>query len=134
MIVVDTSALVAVFKGEPDAELLAAALADADTAAISTGTLLEASIVLRNLQSTLEPGDDWLDRFIAAPGVRVEPVTIEQVEIARVASRKFGKGTGHGAGLNYGDCFSYALAKYLDAPLLYKGGDFARTDVASAMG
>jgi ribonuclease VapC len=133
VIVVDTSAIVAIFKGEPEAEEFAAILSDADAVAISTATVLEASIVLRSVKNALEPGDAWLDRFLAESNVRVEPVTTEQLEIARAAYRTLGKGTGHGAALNFGDCFSYALAKSLSVPLLYKGDDFARTDVMSAL-
>jgi ribonuclease VapC len=133
VIVADTSAIVAVFKGEPEADLFAATIADADVVAVSAATLLEASMVLGNLRSTLEPGDEWLDRFIAESHVRIEPVTAEQAQIARLAFRQFGKGTGNGAGLNFGDCFAYALAKSLDAPLLYKGDDFGKTDIASAL-
>ena len=76
-------------------------------------------------------GDD-LDLFLARAKIEVEPVTEEQVQVARKAWRRYGKGSGHVARLNFGDCFSYALAKSLGEELLYKGADFAHTDVAHA--
>lgn len=82
---------------------------------------------------TSREGERWLDLFIATAQMEIHPVSIEQLRIARQAHFEFGKGTGHGAGLNFGDCFSYALAMSLGAPLLFKGGDFAKTDVVSAL-
>jgi ribonuclease VapC len=73
-----------------------------------------------------------LDDLIARTGIVFEPVTREQAEIARAAYRDFGKGSGHAAGLNFGDCFAYALAKAKREPLLFKGDDFSKTDVAAA--
>ena len=72
------------------------------------------------------------DDLIAATGIIIESVTREQAEIARAAYRDFGRGGGHPAGLNFGDCFAYALAKATREPLLFKGDDFSRTDVAAA--
>ena len=74
-----------------------------------------------------------LDAFLLKSGINVMEVSPRIADIAFDAYRRFGKGTGHGAALNYGDCFSYALAKYLDAPLLFKGNDFSQTDISSAM-
>jgi ribonuclease VapC len=82
----------------------------------------------------IAPGkaERWLDDFVKAAGIRIEPVTEEQALAARAAHLQFGKGTGHGAALNYGDCFAYALAKKTEAPLLCKGNDFRLTDIATA--
>jgi len=77
-----------------------------------------------------EQGGDDLDLFLARAKIEVEPVTDEQVRIARKAWRRYGKGTGHAARLNFGDCFSYALARSLGEELLYQGADFSHTDVA----
>ncbi len=133
MIVVDTSAVVSIFRQEDDAAVFANRIADDDEPVISAATLVETSIVLRGLtQATPAKAEAWLDEFLAIAGIRVEPVTREQAEIARVAHIRFGKGTGHAAGLNYGDCFSYALAQTLKAALLFKGNDFGQTDVTKA--
>jgi ribonuclease VapC len=133
VIVVDTSAVVSIFRQEDDAAVFANRIADDDEPVISAATLVETSIVLRGLtQATPAKAEAWLDEFLAIAGIRVEPVTREQAEIARVAHIRFGKGTGHAAGLNYGDCFSYALAQTLKAALLFKGNDFGQTDVTKA--
>lgn len=128
MIVVDTSALCAVVLGEPDAEsCLARLTAHAATGvAVSAATLVEAEIVVTARQG----GDAARDLHLLLDGVQatVEPVTAEQAGLVVEAWRRFGKGR-HPAGLNLGDCFSYALARLLDCPLLFKGGDFTQTDV-----
>jgi ribonuclease VapC len=100
---------------------------------MSAANLVEVSIVLRGLKKTVpEKAERWLDDFIKAAGIRIEPVTSEQAQAARLAHLRYGKGTGHGAALNYGDCFAYALAKAMDAPLLCKGNDFPLTDIGIA--
>lgn len=134
MIVVDSSAIVAIFLKEPDAdEIVRRLFVDAD-AMMSAANLVEASMVLWGRQlGPPEVTDAWLDRFIVDAEITVMPVSLEHAAVARLAFRKFGKGTGHGASLNFGDCFAYALAKSLDVPLLYKGDDFAKTDIASAL-
>jgi ribonuclease VapC len=133
MIVVDSSVVVAVFRQEADAERCALGIARDDQPIMSAANVVETSIVLRGLK-TMPPADAerWLDDFIATAGIRIEPVTEEQTRLARIAHRRFGKGTGHGAALNYGDCFAYALAKAMDAPLLCKGEDFPLTDITLA--
>ena len=134
MIVIDTSAIVSVIRREDDADAIAACMVDASTVMLSAATLLEASIVLGDERfGILSEGDKLLDEFLYREGVIIEPVSTVQAQLARLAFGQFGKGTGHPAGLNFGDCFSYALAKSLDLPLLYKGGDFAKTDIASAL-
>ena len=91
-------------------------------------------MVLRGLkQLSPDQAEAWLDEFLASAGIRIEPVTLEQLSLARLAHIQFGKGTGHGAALNFGDCFAYALARAKGVPLLFKGDDFSRTDVAAAI-
>jgi ribonuclease VapC len=136
VIVIDTSALVAIFYKEPDALVFEDRIAADNEPVISAGTLLECSIVFRTLgqrRGRLSASDADLDDFLAASNVTIRPVTDTQIAIARDAHRRYGKGMGHPAQLNFGDCFSYALAKSLNVPLLYKGGDFAQTDIASAI-
>lgn len=134
MIVVDTSAIVSIFAGEPDALRLSERIAVDGSPLISAGNLVELTIVLRTISAKSRLiSDDWIDRFLRQAKIGVEPITQELAAIATDAHLRYGKGMGHPAQLNFGDCFSYALAKSLDAPLLYKGGDFARTDVKSAL-
>lgn len=128
--IIDTSALVAVLRGEPAGEELMRTLAESRTPKISAGTLLEACIVVDRL------GDPVLSRrlddLLEAIDVVVEPVTADQVRVARLAYRDFGRGSGHPAGLNFGDCFSYALARTSGEPLLFVGDDFGDTDLIRA--
>jgi ribonuclease VapC len=119
---VDTSALVAIFL----LERFAHAILEAPKAAISAANLLEAGIILDARIGCQDSSE--LDEFIVNVGLEVEPVTADQVRIARLAYRTYGRGS-HPAGLNVGDCFAYALAKTAGLPLLFKGGDFAQTDV-----
>ena len=134
MIVVDSSAVLAIFLQEPDAGRHAQRIeADADPV-MSAANVLESSIVLRTLKRIApDEAERWLDQFLVAARIRVEPVTPDQIDLARLAHARFGKGTGHVAQLNYGDCFAYALAKRLNAPILFKGEDFARTDLQAAL-
>lgn len=134
MIVVDSSAVVAIFRNEGDAGLFAERIERDSSPVISAAGVLECSIVIRAFKELPEEeAETWLDGFLARAGFDVRPVTLIQLAAAREAHRRFGKGTGHGAGLNFGDCFAYALAKSLEVPLLFRGGDFARTDIASAL-
>jgi ribonuclease VapC len=128
--VIDTSALVAILQQGADADGLLRLLAAAGSRRVSAATVLETAIVLE-ARSGEEAGEQ-LDLFLTRGQVEIEPVTAEQVRIARKAWRRYGKGTGHPARLNFGDCFSYALAHSLGEKLLYKGADFAHTDVARA--
>ena len=133
MIVVDSSAVVAIFRQEDDAEDYARRIATDDDPVMSAANLVETSIVLRGLKE-IAPGkaERWLDDFIEMAGIRIEPVTPDQANAARSAHLQFGKGTGHTAALNYGDCFAYALAKAIEAPILCKGNDFRLTDIRIA--
>jgi len=131
-LIVDTSALIAILRGEPDATRFIQALAAATRPRMSAASYLETAVVVdANRDPVLSRR---LDDLLAAAAVSVEPVTREQADIARQAYRDFGKGSGHAAGLNFGDCFSYALARATGEPLLYKGDDFSKTDVSSAFG
>jgi len=124
--VVDTSALVAILFGEPDAEMFASALEVASTRLISAVTRVELSCVVEGRKG--EPGRQDLERLLAGVGCEIVSVTPGHAGIAIDAFRRFGKGR-HRAGLNIGDCFSYALAAATDLPLLFKGDDFTHTDI-----
>ncbi len=124
--VIDPSAILAILLGETDAEQMAAAIANGSPRLLSAAGLLEASIAIEARRG--EDGARDLDLFIYRAGIEIVPVDAEQAEVARVAWRRFGKGR-HPAGLNYGDCFSYALAKVSGSSLLFKGDDFSRTDL-----
>jgi ribonuclease VapC len=129
--IVDTSAVIAVLKEESDApRFLRALTTSAEPKRISAASYLEAAIVVDANHNPLL--SRRLDGLIVQTEIMAEPVTIEQAEIARAAYRDFGKGSGHPAQLNFGDCFAYALAKSMREPLLFKGDDFGHTDVAIA--
>jgi ribonuclease VapC len=130
LIVVDSSAVIAIFRQEEDAAHHAQCIAADDDPIMSAANVVEISIVLRGLKKiSPERAEKWLDEFIEQAGIRIEPVTTEQARAARSAHLRFGKGTGHSAALNYDDCFSYGLAKEMNAPLLCKGNDFRLTDI-----
>jgi ribonuclease VapC len=131
MIVVDTSALLSILQEEPDARTYAEAIAEADPALLSAASLAEAGIVMLNRHGLKGLGK--LYRLVEEAGLRVESVTAEQARQAVEAYAAYGKGRKSGAALNYGDCFPYALAKATGLPLLFKGSDFERADVASAL-
>jgi len=127
--IVDSSAIIAVLRDEPDAAEISEVLQSAPICRVSAVTYVEAAIVTDSNRNPLL--SRRFDDLIRDLRMRVEVVTPKQAEIARQAYRDFGKGR-HKAGLNFGDCFAYALAKDLDEPLLYKGRDFAHTDVEAA--
>jgi len=124
--VIDTSAIVALLLNEPEADDIEVALDDDGVRLLSAGSCLETAIVVEARLG--EPGGRELDLLLHKARIEVVPVTAEQVEVARAAWRRFGRGR-HEAGLNLGDCFAYALAMTTGEPLLCKGGDFVRTDV-----
>jgi ribonuclease VapC len=124
--VIDTSALLAVFLGEAERRRFLEAITQAETRRISAANALETGIVLEARRG--EAAGREFDLFLHQANVDIVPVDAEQVEIARVAWRKYGKGR-HPAALNFGDCFAYALAKISGEPLLAKGSDFAQTDI-----
>jgi ribonuclease VapC len=126
--VIDRSVMVAILLGEPDARAFAAAIEQDTPRLFSAASLLETSIVIETRKG--DEGARDLDLLIYRAGIEIVAVDAEQAEIARMAWRRYGKGR-HPASLNYGDCFAYALAKAAGSPLLYKGDDFSRTDLAA---
>ena len=131
MMVVDTSALLSILEEEPDAAIYARAIAEADPPLISAASLSEAGIVILNRRGPKALKN--VDRLIQEAGFQVESVTVQQARLALDAYAAYGKGRKSKAGLNYGDCFSYALAKVTGLPLLFKGKDFSETDLPSAL-
>ena len=128
--ILDTSALIAILRKEPEATRFAEILEAADVRRLSAVNYLEAAVVIDARRNPID--SRRFDDFIREGAILIEPVTEAHAHIARDAYRDFGKGSGHPAQLNLGDCFSYALAKTWGEPLLFKGRDFSRTDVASA--
>lgn len=129
--IVDTSAVVAILKDEPEREAFVEALVAAEGHAMSAATYVELCAVVDRLENPAVSRqlDDLLDRF----GIEIVDVTIDQARLARAAYRDFGRGR-HPAALNFGDLFSYALAASSRQELLHKGDDFSQTDVRSAVG
>ena len=128
--IIDTSAIIAVLRDEQDAVSFARAIADATTRRISAVNFVESAVVIDASRDPI--ATRRFDDFMKEASILIEPVTAQQAQIARAAYRDFGKGSGHPARLNFGDCFAYALAKESSAPLLFKGKDFAQTDIAVA--
>jgi len=129
--IVDTSAIIAILREEDDAEVFARALAAGDVRRLSAASYLECGIVLDTQRDPIV--SRGLDNLLEEAEFVIEPVTERQARLARVAYADFGKGSGHPAGLNFGDCLSYALAQDLREPLLWKGDDFGHTGVRSAL-
>jgi ribonuclease VapC len=127
--IVDTSVVVSILRSEPDAASMARALERAEQRRISAANFLEAAILADSNRDPLL--SRRLDGFFRDAVITIEPVTVGQAEIARQAYRDFGKGR-HRAGLNFGDCFAYALAKDKGEPLLFKGDHFRHTDIEPA--
>jgi ribonuclease VapC len=130
-VIADTSAIIAILKGEDDAALYAQAIATAEARRLSAASYLECGIVLDSQRDPII--SRALDEFILEAEFEVQPVTERQARLARLAYADFGKSSGHPAGLNFGDCLSYALAVDLREPLLWKGDDFGHTGVQSAL-
>jgi ribonuclease VapC len=124
--VIDTSAMVAILRGEPEQRRFIEAIEAADALLMSVASFVESSIVIEARNGA--EGVHALDRFMNRSAVELVPVDAEQGQVARAAYSRFGKGR-HRAALNYGDCFSYALAMVSGEPLLFKGEDFVHTDV-----
>ena len=127
--IVDTSAVVAILRDEPEALAFARAMDGARTRRISAVSFVEAAAVIDGSRSPIS--SRWFDDFFLEAEIVIEPVTANQARLAREAYRDFGKGR-HKAGLNFGDCFAYALAKEKCEPLLFKGDDFRHTDIEPA--
>jgi ribonuclease VapC len=130
-VIADTSAIIAILRGEGDAAVYAQAIAAADARRLSAASHLECGIVLDSQRDPII--SRGLDELIQEAKFVIEPVTERQARMARQAYADFGKGSGHPAGLNFGDCLSYALAIDLREPLLWKGNDFRHTGVQSAL-
>jgi ribonuclease VapC len=130
-VIIDTSALIAILRDEPDASQFAEAIEAARERRMSAATYVELGAVIDGARDPV--ASRRVDELIDVAQIKIEPVTSTQARIAREAYRDFGKGSGHAAGLNFGDCFAYALAREIGEPLLFKGGDFAQTDVTPAI-
>ena len=127
--IIDSSAILAILFDEPDAALYAAAIATTPACRISAVNYVEAAVVVESKLAVA--GGRQFDTFMRRALIAIEPVTEKHAQLARQAYAEFGKGR-HPAGLNFGDCFAYALAMATREPLLYKGRDFSKTDVLSA--
>lgn len=134
LIAVDASAVIAIIFGEPSAAQLTARLGAENEAVISAASFIEAGAVLagRRRRDRIKALEE-LDAFLAEAGIAVAPVDAQQARLALRARILFGRGMGHGGLLNFGDAFSYALAKSLNCPLLFTGSDFSTTDVTAAL-
>jgi ribonuclease VapC len=130
--IIDTSALLAILRDEPEARAYAAAIVDAPVRRLSAANFLETALVIDASRDPI--ASRRLDDLLHVAGIVIEPVTAEQARLGRAAYRDFGKGSRHPAQLDFGDCFAYALAKVTGEPLLFKGNDFAQTDVTPALG
>jgi len=129
-VIIDTSALIAILRAEDDASDMALAIERAQIRKISAANYLETAVVI---DASRDPvASRRFDELVDTAELRVESVTHDQARIARDAYRDFGKGSGHKASLNFGDCFAYALAKSTGEALLFKGTDFSHTDITPA--
>lgn len=131
VIVVDTSAIVALAFGEPEREVFTRAIQQADKALVSTVSVVEARMVVHGRRG--QRAVVLVDDLLRLPAFELVAPGVAEMDAAYSAFVAFGKGSGHPAGLNFGDVFSYALAKVRGLPLLFKGDDFSHTDVVSAV-
>ncbi|HUO85036.1 MAG TPA: type II toxin-antitoxin system VapC family toxin [Thermoanaerobaculia bacterium] len=129
--IIDSSAILAILFGEPDAPAYARAIVAAEVRRISAANWLETAIRIDSGAGAI--ASNAFDDLIREASIEVMPVTHEQARIARSAYRAYGKGSGHPAQLNFGDCFAYGLAKVTGEPLLFKGTDFSETDIQRGM-
>lgn len=128
--IIDTSALIAILRDEPESLAYARAIEAASSRRVSAANFVEAAIVIDGSRDPV--ASRRFDDLVRQAELIIEPVTEAQARIARDAYRDFGKGSGHPAKLNFGDCFAYALAKVMGEALLFKGDDFAHTDITAA--
>jgi ribonuclease VapC len=129
--IVETSALVAILRAEPDAEVFARAIEAAPVRRLSAASYVEVGAVIDGARDPV--ASRRVDELITVAGIVIEPLTASQARIARQAYRDFGTGSGHAAALDFGDCLSYALAVETGEPLLFKGEDFRATGIAAAV-
>src|SRR4051812_28084060 len=129
--VIDSSALIALLLGEPETEQFVASIAEVSERFLSAASYLETAIVMAGRFGP--QGPEKLDRLISELSITIVPFNAEQAHLGIAGFQQFGRGTGHPAALNYGDCFTYALAKLTGQSVLFKGNDFSRTDLISAM-
>jgi ribonuclease VapC len=130
-VIIDTSALIAILRAEDDSSDMALAIERAQVRKISAANYLETAVVIDASRDPI--ASRRFDELVDTAELLIEPVTHDQARIARDAYRDFGKGSGHKASLNFGDCFAYALAKSTGEPLLFKGNDFGHTDITPAL-
>jgi ribonuclease VapC len=129
-VILDSSALIAILRSEPEAPAFADAIENAAVRCISAASYVEAAAVIDGSRDPVL--SRRFDDLLRDAQIRIEPVTEIQARLAREAYRDYGRGSGHPAKLNFGDCFAYALARDMGEPLLFKGGDFSSTDVTPA--
>jgi ribonuclease VapC len=129
--ILDSSAVIAILRDEPEAKRFAKSIQDASHRRISAVNYVETAAVIDGSRDPV--ASRQFDDLLREAEVTIEPVTKIQARIARDAYRDFGKGSGHPAKLNFGDCFSYALAKAIGEPMLFKGDDFTHTDIEPAL-
>jgi ribonuclease VapC len=129
--IIDSSALIAILKRESEWEALSEALDASKSSRMSAASFLETSIVVDSWKNPVfsREWDELVERF----SIHIEPVTESQARIARQAYRDYGRGSGHPANLNFGDCFTYALAREKREPVLWKGDNFGHTDLRAAV-
>ena len=127
--IVDSSALIAILRAEAEAAEFAVAIAEADRHRVSAANYLEAAVMVDGSRNPI--ASRRFDDFLREAKIAIEPVTEEQAKVAREAYRDFGRGSGHAAGLNFGDCFAYALAKTSGDPLFFKSDNFVHTGIAA---
>jgi len=128
--IIDTSALIAILRDEEEAPACAQAIENSAVRRVSAANFVEAALIIDASRDPI--ASRRFDDLIDEAQITIEPVTETQARIAREAYRDFGRGSGHPAKLNFGDCFAYALAKAKGEPLLFKGDDFAHTDIKLA--
>jgi ribonuclease VapC len=129
-VIIDASAVIAILRNEPEAAAFAKAIAEARVRRISAINFVEAAVVIDGSRDPI--ASRRLDQFLEEASIEIAAVTAGEARIAREAYRDFGKGSGHPANLNLGDCFAYSLAKATGEPILFKGNDFVHTDLKSA--
>ncbi len=129
--IIDTSAIIAILRAETDGPTYARAIEKAPRRSLSAANYLETAILIDGSGDPI--ASRRFDDFLSVAGIKIESVTERQAQLAREAYRDFGKGRKNSANLNFGDCFAYALARDTGEPLLFKGTDFTRTDVRSAL-